>query len=110
MQTIVKIALLCVLLFSSCASQAEREWSEWEREGVPAAEMKWHICKEELDGPDLHLAGFCYQANECRTRKTIFGNERKECRNKLLICKWGDIDCILYHNIDSMVIEHQQKD
>ena len=101
-----KIYLLSVLLLVSCASFS-KDWGPWQRAGIAEKEMDWHFCQEELDGPDYHHKGICYVAQECRYRKTVFGNTRSECRNKILFCSWGDIECMQNNRLFGRVITNK---
>lgn len=85
-------------LLMSCTSAA-KDWSDWREESIRIEKRKWDFCHERLHGPEFHMKGFCYVSQECRTRKTIFKNEKKECRKLRLFCKWGDIDCYLKYDI-----------
>lgn len=103
------LRILAILLFvSSCASSAERDWGEWQRVGVSQAEEEWHFCQKELDGPEYHEKGHCYQAQECRYRRTIFNNKKSQCRNKVLFCKWGDVQCLYQNNLFNKVIKNSE--
>ena len=94
----IKYFFLITVLFSSCAS-ISGEWGPYKRVGVSQEKEIWHFCRKDLHGPDLHGQGHCYASQECRFKKTIFRNTKKECRTKILICKWGDIQCLHEHNI-----------
>ena len=91
--------LLIVLLFvSSCASFSS-SWSEWKLKSVPMNEKAWRFCRVELDGPTYSEKGMCFQDQECRYKKRFLQKKKKQCRNKTLFCKWGDIDCLKSNNI-----------
>ena len=69
--------------------------------------MIWKFCKEDLHGPEVHQKGMCYIAQECRYRKSIFGNTKSECRDSLKFCAWGDVPCMLNNNIFNSDIVHK---
>ena len=96
------LMILCMVL-TSCAS-ISGEWGAYKRVGVAQSKEVWHFCRKDLHGPELHGTGVCYPAQECRFRKTILGNEKRECRTKMLVCKWGDVTCLQDHNIFNNVI------
>jgi hypothetical protein len=100
--------LFLLLLLTSCVTTDARDWGPWQMDDVQSSERVWRICKEELDGAELHNKGFCYQSEECRTRTTIFGNEKKECRRYSLICMWGDVDCLVKFGINNMTISNKK--
>jgi|VirMetMinimDraft_7_1064189.scaffolds.fasta_scaffold08663_3 hypothetical protein len=102
----VKILLLSTILFTSCATFS-KDWGEWQRDGIQEKQMDWHFCQAELDGPDFHHKGICYVAQECRHRKTILGNSKSECRNKVLFCAWGDVECMLSNRLLSRSITNK---
>lgn len=95
----MRILILVLMLVCSCATSADRDWGPWKRNGVSTKEMRWHFCREDLDGPELHRKGVCYQSRETRTRKTILGNIRSEHRTVSIFCAWGDVDCLERHDI-----------
>lgn len=98
----IKIIIVFITLLTSCAS-TKSAWSPWTYEGVSQNKMVWRFCSERLDGPDYHHKGLCYQAQECRTRKFLFGT-KKECRVKVLLCSWGDIECMSKYNLMDRII------
>lgn len=101
--------LLLVLTFlTSCVSMSA-DWSSWKVEDVAYDKRIWRFCSREKDGEELHRKGFCYVSQECRTRKTILGNEKSECRQLPLFCAWGDIECMDRYNIFNKVIVHKEK-
>jgi hypothetical protein len=102
-----KIFFLLMILLTSCASAA-RDWSDWYRCGIEDKGMKWNLCREDLHGPKYHHKGLCYPALECRHRKTILGNERREERAVMLFCEWGDIDCNYSYNHFQMELIYPQ--
>jgi len=99
--------LLILLCLYSCSS-ISADWSVWQMEDVQSSRREWRFCKEELDGPELHNKGMCYQSEECRTKSTIFGNDKKECRRLTLVCLWGDIDCMVKFGINNMTISNKK--
>lgn len=96
----MKVLLLTLFILTSCASSASREWGPWIDQDIEMSERRWDICHEEKYGPDLHLKGFCWSLDECRERKTIIRTTKKECRVKIVSCKWGDIPCMQKYHID----------
>lgn len=80
------------------------EWGAWVDEDVELTEREWDMCHEEKYGPDLHMKGFCWSLDECRTRKTVLGRTRKECRVKIVHCKFGDIACMTKYHLDKAVL------
>jgi len=92
--------LILILLFVSCASSSSQEWGPWVDKDVDIIEREWAICHEEKDGPKLHMAGFCWSLDECRTRKTILNNTREECRVKIVHCPWGDKECMIKYHLN----------
>lgn len=95
----MKFIILLPFLFVSCAS-LKADWSPWIDQDVTMNERRWDICQEEKYGVDLHLKGFCWSLKECRTKKVLFST-RKECRVKIVHCKWGDIQCMIKYNLDN---------
>lgn len=93
-----RLLLIVILLVSSCASFSSN-WSEWREEGVALNKKIWHNCRTRLDGPELNEKGQCYQDLECRYKKRFLLKKKKQCRNKVLFCKWGDISCLRKYNI-----------
>lgn len=93
--------LTMFILLTSCASEARRNWSSWYPVDLETSERRWDICKEDKYGPLYHMKGFCWSYDECRKRKTFLGRTEKECRVKILHCKWGDIPCMVKYNIDT---------
>lgn len=89
-------------ILSSCAHS--KDWGPWVVKNVPSENQEWRRCTKLLDGEERHHKGECYTLQECRTRKTILGNERKECRPYRLFCGWGDIECMYKHNTFNSVI------
>lgn len=73
--------LLLMVMLTSCASS-------WKRVPVSNEEMVWRSCSENLDGPNVHRKGWCYQATECKDQ--FIG---KKCRNVPLFCAHGDNEC-----------------
>jgi len=98
--------LIVLLISISCTSVDSKDWSSWIMVDVPSKEREWEFCREDLHGPDFHQKGFCWIAEECRYRKTIFNNTKNECRPITLFCKWGDIECLYKYDIFSMKIKH----
>lgn len=102
----------CLLIFSlffiaSCSSVA-RDWSNWERCGVAERKMKWEICQDELHGEKYHMRGFCYAADYCRQRTTMwpFRNVKKQRKVEVLFCEWPKdendserLECLYKNNI-----------
>lgn len=103
-----KIILGFTLIMTSCASMSE-DWGPWKLAGVSIDDRAWRFCSTDLDGAALNRKGMCYISLECRTRKTIFGNEKKECRNAPLFCAWGDIACMDSYNIFNKIIVNKEK-
>jgi len=101
-----KVLILSLFLYS-CASMSS-DWSPWQMDDVDTMSREWHFCNEELDGPELHQKGICYQSEECRTRRTIFGNKKKECRRLPLFCAHGDIECLNKYGINVMTISNKK--
>lgn len=100
------ILMLSLSSLTSCASAGD--WGAWSMKDVKPQEREWRICNKEFDGENLHMKGFCYIAKECRTRKTaIFKNEKEECRNLPLHCKWGDLTCLMENNMPSMTLKNR---
>lgn len=95
--------LALVFLLNSCSSMSG-EWGPWKMKDVSADKRVWRFCSATLDGEANHRKGICYESQECRTRKTIFGNERVECRGLLLFCAWGDVACLDKYEIFEKVI------
>ena len=91
----------------SCAS-ISGEWGPWSIEDVPTKEREWRFCKEELDGPGFHPDDRCYQSEECRRKKVLFGGEKKECRKATLSCKHGDVECLNKYGILDMTISNKK--
>lgn len=103
----IKWLIPIVLAFTYSCASISADWTPWKMEDVPSVKRKWHICREELDGPDLHLKGFCYQSEECRSKKIFLGSDKKECRRLPLVCLWGDVECIVKFGINSMEISNR---
>ena len=76
--------LLLLLISVSCAS------SPWTVKDVSLEKREWRFCSEHIDGPGKGLLGFCYSSQECR-KKWL---RKEECRKILLMCKWGEIECM----------------
>lgn len=98
-----KYLIILIMVLTSCSS-ISGEWGPYKRVGVAQVKEVWHFCRRDLHGEALHGKGVCYPAQECKFRKTILGNERKECRTKMLFCKWGDLTCLHDNNIFYNVI------
>lgn len=95
------IILIMLLLVASCSSLKAAEWSPWIDQDIEMSERRWDICHEEKYGPGLHMKGFCWSLNECRTRKRFLAKPLKECRVKIVFCKFGDIPCMVKYNLDN---------
>lgn len=87
----------------SCASNGG-DWGPWRTTDVSSDNRDWRWCKSDKDGEVYDKKGMCYWSQECRFRKTIFGNEKSECRPVLLHCAWGDISCMDKYDIFSKII------
>lgn len=98
------IFIFLALVVASCASSEARQWGPWKRCGLSNENMDWRTCSKEKDRPELHMTGFCYVAEECRERTTIFGNVKQETRSRQLHCKWGDIDCMYEYGLEKKVL------
>ena len=94
--------MFCITFLCSCAHS--RDWGAWTLENISSEKQVWRRCTEILDGPNYANKGECYSMRECRTRKTILGNQKKECRRFTLFCGWGDIECMQKHNTFNSVI------
>lgn len=102
-----KILILTSLFLVSC-STLSRDWSAWKITDVAENKREWKFCKGDLHGEEFHLKGMCYDSQECRFRKTIFGQEKTECRDKMLYCKWADIECMIkYDLLDNIIINKE---
>ena len=99
--------LLILVSLYSCAS-VSADWGPWTMEDSPAPERTWRFCTEELDGPELHNKGYCYQSEECRNKTTILGNDKKECRRLPLFCAHGDMNCLVKYGINTMTISNKK--
>lgn len=99
------LILSLILIFSACSSTA-KDWGPWTRCGVAQDLMVWDFCNERLHGVSYHHRGLCYPALECRERKTILGNIRKEQRAIMLFCEWGDIQCMYSNGLFNKVIKN----
>ena len=97
------LSLLLSLCLYSCAS-VSADWTSWTMSDVPSEERAWRWCSEELDGPVLAGKGWCWQAEECRTKRSILGNDKKECRDLTLHCAHGDVQCFLKYGYNNMTI------
>lgn len=100
------ILIFFISIFYSCSTMSS-DWGDWYLQDSPTKDREWHFCIDELDGPELHRKGICYQSKECRDRKTILGNKRTECRRAPLFCPWGDFDCLIKYGINSMSIKNK---
>lgn len=108
------IFLFLVILTSACSSSSNADdWSEWKRCGVEKREMRWDFCSKDLHGEEYAKRGFCYVADECRYRTTMwpFRNEKVEMRTKLLFCPFPKskedyeaYNCLNEHGINDKVI------
>ena len=98
-----KLLLITVLLLTSCAS-ISGEWGNWKRAGVAQEKMEWKFCRADLHGQEFHHKGICYMAQQCRYRTTILRNTKSECRNKLIFCGWGDVQCLNDNDIFNNII------
>lgn len=101
MRNLFTLALF--LLLASCASSAG-DWGPWKMTDVSMEKRDWRFCRADKDGETYHRKGFCYQSQECRFKKTIFGNDKSECRALLLHCSWGDVECMDKYDIFSRSI------
>lgn len=101
------IVILIFTCLYSCAS-ISADWGPWQMEDVQSKERVWRFCKEELDGPEFHNKGICYISEECRTKRTILGNDKKECRKLPLFCEWGNVDCLVKYGINNMTISNKK--
>lgn len=97
---------MAVLLLTSCSS-ISGEWSPYKRAGVAQEKMVWKFCNKELHGEEFARKGMCYVAQECSYKTTILRNKKKKCRNKMIFCKWGDIQCLQDNNIFNNDIVHK---
>ena len=97
--------VLTMALIISCSHAPARDWTPWMHCGLSREEEIWRFChrEKELD-PSLHNKGLCFVDVECRERKTILGNIKKEMRSKQLYCAWGDIDCKIKNALDKKVL------
>lgn len=93
------------MLLSSC-STLSGDWGEWKIVDVAQDKRQWKFCRAELHGDNYHHKGICYVSQECRYRRTIFRNVKSQCRNKMLFCPWGDVNCMVkYDLLDNIIIE-----
>ena len=104
----LKILMAIMLLCTSCASMSG-DWGPWKITDVSTDKQVWRFCSLDLDGPELARKGFCYISQECRFRKTIFGNEKSECRQAPLFCAWSDMECVDRYGILNKVIVNKEK-
>jgi hypothetical protein len=103
-----KLLITSLLFLVSCASFSG-EWGPWKMIDVAQNKREWKFCTAELYGESVHHKGICYDSQECRYRKTLFGRTKSECRDKLLFCEWGDIDCLIRYDIlDNIIIEKRR--
>lgn len=93
----LKLILLSTFLLSSCATA--KDWSAWREESINLESRIWRFCDKRFDNPELHEKGICFVSNECRTRKTILKNTKKECRRLQLFCEFTDISCLRDYKI-----------
>lgn len=103
-----KIIIVCLFL-ASCASTNSADWGPWKIKDVATHEREWDFCRKDKFGELYDGKGFCYASMECRTRRTILGNTREECRPKLLHCPWGDVNCLIEYDIYNSVIVKKEK-
>lgn len=102
----MKKVILLIALYG-CSTAPANDWSNWEHCGLSRAEEDWRICHRDLDGLEKHEKGFCYISLECRQRKTIFGNVKKEERSVPLFCPWpenNDISCLRKYRINEKIL------
>lgn len=96
----MKFLIVLMLLVTSCSSLKAAKWSNWKGKNIELSERRWDICHVEKYGSDLHMKGFCWSFRECRTKKRFLAKPLKECRVKILSCKWGDIPCMVKYNLN----------
>ena len=72
--------LIISFLVISCASTNSADWGPWKIKDVATYEREWRFCRKDRDGELYDGKGFCYSSLECRTRRTMLGNVREECR------------------------------
>lgn len=97
----MKFLIVLLLIVTSCSSLEAAKWAKWKDRDIEMSERRWDICHEEKYGPDLHMKGFCWSLNECRTKKRFLAKKIKQCRVKIVSCKWGDIPCMVKYNLDN---------
>lgn len=98
------LILTMFILLTSCASSEARRWSPWFDVDLDKNERQWDICDAEKYGQDLHMKGFCFSHKKCRTRKTLLGRKKTECKVAIKVCKWGDIPCMIKYNLNNATL------
>lgn len=103
----IKLTMLLLLLLASCSTMSG-EWSAWKITDVAQNKRQWKFCTQELHGNEYHHKGLCYDSQECRHRKTLFGRKKSECRDTMLFCTWGDITCMVkFDLLDNVIIDKE---
>lgn len=100
------LILTLFILLASCSSMetSAGNWGKWKDIDITKHEREWDICESEKYGQDLHLKGFCWSYTQCRKKKLIFGRKKKQCRVKIVHCKWGDIECMIKYNLNNATL------
>lgn len=102
------ILFLVAITIYSCASTSA-EWSAWKISTEAQSDQEWRFCSANLDGPELHRKGMCWEARECRTKNPWYSGEKVQCRDLPLHCKWGDVECMDKNGIFNKVIVDKEK-
>lgn len=97
-----------MIFMTACASMSS-DWGAWKVKDVATEKQDWRFCSLDKDGAEKAKQGMCYISQECHYRKTILGNEKEECRQAPLFCKWGDIECMDRYNIFNKIIVNKEK-
>ena len=98
--------LILILLLSLIACSTASARRKWRHAGVHDSKKTWRFCTAKYDG-DKAGKGFCYWDLYWTWKVQWIVKKYKKVH---LFCKWGDVDCLVKHDVyPNMVIRNKKR-